>query len=106
MTDFQAAVAAVIAGLQPGQVVTYGEVAAEAGFPGAARAVGTFLRDYEGYAWWRVVRADGRLLAAHEVDQTRRLLAEGVAVADGRIRPSAVRRPLARGLRARRGRAR
>ena len=38
--DFTEAVVAVLEGLERGDVVTYGEVAAEAGFPGAARAVG------------------------------------------------------------------
>lgn len=99
MTAFAEAVAAVLDALEPGQVVTYGEVAAEAGFPGAARAVGTFLRDAAGgYPWWRVVRSDGRLLADHEAEQTRRLRAEGVAVEAGRITPRAAggRRPRAR----------
>lgn len=103
MTPFQSAVAAVIAGLQPGQVVTYGEVAAEAGYPGAARAVGTFLRDFDGYPWWRVVRSDGRLLLRKEVEQSRRLRAEGIPVVQGRISPRAGARRRARGLPARRG---
>ena len=34
--------------LGPGDVVTYGEVAAEAGYPGAARAVGRFLATHDG----------------------------------------------------------
>ena len=38
--DLETAVLAVLEGLAAGEVVTYGEVAAEAGFPGAARAVG------------------------------------------------------------------
>ncbi len=89
-TTFSDAVAAVLSALEPGQVVTYGEVAVEAGFPGAARAVGTFLRDAHGYAWWRVVRADGRLLEGREAEQSRLLRAEGIAVSPaGRIaRPS------------------
>ena len=71
----------VLAGLGPGDVVTYGEVAAEAGYPGRARAVGTFLaRRGDGYPWWRVVTASGRLVPGHEVDQARRLRAEGVPV--------------------------
>jgi methylated-DNA-protein-cysteine methyltransferase related protein len=85
VTAFQKAVADVLRTLRPGEVVTYGEVAAEAGFPGAARAVGTFLRDSEGFCWWRVVRADGRLLAGKTAEQSRRLAAEGVMVSDGRV---------------------
>ncbi len=37
MTAFEKAVAGVLNSLQPGDVVTYGEVATEAGWPGAAR---------------------------------------------------------------------
>lgn len=106
MTPFQSSVAAVIGALQPGQVVTYGEVAAEAGYPGAARAVGTFLRDFHGYPWWRVVRSDGRLLPGHEDEQSGRLRAEGVALRDGRISPAAAGRRPARGRPARRSPAR
>ena len=36
--DFRTNVTAVIAGLRPGEVVSYGDVAAQAGYPGAARA--------------------------------------------------------------------
>jgi methylated-DNA-protein-cysteine methyltransferase-like protein len=99
VTPFQAAVHRVLSALEPGQVVTYGEVAAEAGYPGAARAVGTFLRDADGYAWWRVVRADGRLLPAKGAEQARRLAAEGVAVADGRVVRPRPRRARALGAR-------
>lgn len=87
LTPFEAAVAAVLADLTPGEVVTYGEVAAEAGHPGAHRAVGRFLRDHDGHPWWRVVTSTGRLVPGHELEQARRLAAEGVVTADGRIRP-------------------
>src|SRR4051812_35091780 len=40
MPDFEPAVEAVLVAIPAGEVMTYGEVAAEAGFPGAARAVG------------------------------------------------------------------
>lgn len=78
--------AEVLRGLAPGEVVSYGEVAAEAGHPGAHRAVGRFLRDHDGYPWWRVVTADGRLVPGHEAEQASRLEAEGVTVRDGRVR--------------------
>ena len=83
---FERAVVAVIAGLRPGEVVAYGEVAEEAGFPGAARAVGNLLARSEGLPWWRVVTASGRLVPGHEREQARRLRAEGVPVRGGRIR--------------------
>ncbi|MEM9466051.1 MAG: MGMT family protein [Actinomycetota bacterium] len=85
-TDFERAVAGVLDALEPGDLVTYGEVAAEAGYPGAARAVGGVLRRSDGqFPWWRVVAASGKLLTGHEVLQTERLQAEGVEVRDGRI---------------------
>lgn len=86
MSEFQQAVGAVLARVRPGEVVTYGEVAAEAGFPGAARAVGTFLRNHGGYPWWRVIRADGQMASCHPDEQARRLAAEGVALVQGRVR--------------------
>jgi methylated-DNA-protein-cysteine methyltransferase-like protein len=80
-TDFERAVALVLESLEPGDVVTYGEVAAEAGYPGRARAVGAFLAAHGGaYPWWRVVTASGRLVPGHEDDHARRLRAEGVEV--------------------------
>jgi methylated-DNA-protein-cysteine methyltransferase-like protein len=78
-------VAAVVVGLRSGEVVTYGEVAAEAGHPGAARAVGRFLATHEGQPWWRVVTATGRLVPGLEAEHARRLRAEGVTVAGGRV---------------------
>lgn len=78
-------VLAVLRRLTPGQVVTYGEVAREAGHPGAARAVGTLLRDLPDVAWWRVVAADGRVFPGAVAEATRRLGAEGVTVRDGRV---------------------
>ncbi len=78
--------AAVLDGLAPGDVVTYGEVAAEAGRPGAHRAVGSFLKRSDGgFAWWRVVTSTGRLVPGNEGEQTRRLADEGVAVRNGRV---------------------
>jgi methylated-DNA-[protein]-cysteine S-methyltransferase len=41
-TEFQRGVAAAIRSLPRGEVASYGELAALAGYPGAARAVGTF----------------------------------------------------------------
>lgn len=86
-TDFELAVAAVLDELEPGDVVTYGEVAAEAGRPGAARAVGSMLRRSSGagFAWWRVVAADGRLASGEPAEQERRLTGEGVKVKRGRV---------------------
>ncbi len=78
---FAEAVRAVIGAIPKGQVMAYGEVAEAAGHPGAARAVGTLLRNEGGdLPWWRVVRADGSLATGKESPQAERLRAEGVAV--------------------------
>lgn len=83
-------VVAVLRALPSGHVVTYGEVAAEAGHPGAARAVGTVLRGVGGVPWWRVVASTGRVNPNAVGEATSRLRAEGVEVRDGRVvRPRA-----------------
>ncbi len=80
-TPFEARIVEVLDDLGPGELMTYGEVALEAGRPGAARAVGRFLAEHGGeVCWWRVVTASGRLVPGHEVDHARRLRAEGVTV--------------------------
>ena len=71
-----------------GQVVSYGDIATQAGHPGAARAVGAVLaacRPDERLPWWRVVYSDGRLPPGKEREHGRRLAAEGVAVIGGRV---------------------
>jgi methylated-DNA-protein-cysteine methyltransferase related protein len=58
VTELERAIETVLRALRPGDVVTYGEVAEEAGFPGRARAVGRFLAGSGGeLPWWRVVNA-------------------------------------------------
>ena len=84
----------VLRALTPGEVVSYGDVAEDAGFPGRARAVGRILAvTAEPVPWWRVVTSNGRLVPGHEARQASRLRSEGVVVAgrSGRGRP---RRPL------------
>lgn len=83
--DFEVAVTEVILHIPAGTVVTYGEVAAEAGYPGAARAVGNLLRRTRGLPWWRVVAANGRLVPGGEREHAQRLRAEGVMVDNGRV---------------------
>ena len=82
---FRARVLEVITGLAPGEVVSYGDVAGQAGFPGAARGVGSVLASSDGLPWWRVVMSDGRLAPGKEGEQGRRLRAEGVTVRNGRV---------------------
>ncbi len=86
--EFRTRVEAVVARLGRGEVVSYGDVAAEAGFPGAARAVGAVLAHPmpgRGLPWWRVVTASGRLVPGHEAEHARRLRAEGVTFVDGKV---------------------
>lgn len=85
VTAFEDDVISVISSLRPGDVLTYGEVAAEAGYPGAARAVGTVLRKSEGLPWWRVVGAGGRIRTPDPARQIRLLTDEGVLVVNSRV---------------------
>jgi len=83
VTPFEQAVVEVLRAVPAGEVLTYGEVAEEAGFPGRARAVGRFLATGSGdLPWWRVVTASGRLVPGNEREQARRLRAEGVDVGE------------------------
>lgn len=83
--DFTDAVLGVIRDLRPGDVMAYSEVAAEAGYPGAARAVGNLLRGTPDLPWWRIVTTKGRLVPDHEVRQAELLRAEGVRVVKGHV---------------------
>ena len=91
----------VVRSLAPGDVVTYGEIAAEAGSPGAGRAVGNVMAHCpDDVPWWRVVTSTGRLVPDHEVEQAERLRSEGVATRAGRVEPAgAPGRPPATGRR-------
>ncbi|NND83800.1 MAG: 6-O-methylguanine DNA methyltransferase [Acidimicrobiia bacterium] len=85
LTPYQRAVAEVVAGLEEGEVSTYGEVAAEAGFPGAARGVSGVLKKVGGLPWWRVTAASGKLIRGLESEQAQRLRGEGVVIRNGKI---------------------
>jgi methylated-DNA-protein-cysteine methyltransferase-like protein len=86
VTDFEDAVLEVINSLDRGEIVTYGEVADQAGFPGAARAVGSVLRTCDGTVpWWRVVGAGGHILTPSKERQADLLKSEGILVVDGRV---------------------
>ena len=83
-TPFQAAVVAALRGVERGETVTYGELAALSGHPGAARAAGSFCATNRFgivVPCHRVVGADG--LGGYGslgLDYKRRLLAlEGAA---------------------------
>jgi methylated-DNA-protein-cysteine methyltransferase-like protein len=77
----------VIRALSPGEVVTYGDIAEDAGHPRQSRLVGRILATTtEDLPWWRVVTATGRLVPGAERRQAALLRAEGVMVRDGRVR--------------------
>lgn len=87
MSDFEPRVIEVLERLEPGDVLTYGEVAAEAGFPGAARAVGTLLRTTDAEVpWWRIVGSGGYLRSGNPALQARLLAGDGVLVVNGRVK--------------------
>lgn len=86
MTPFEHAVREVLMATRPGEVLTYGEVAAEAGFPGAARAVGNYLRRTgDPVPWHRVVGAGDRIVSRCASEQMQRLRAEGLLVEGARV---------------------
>ena len=85
LSDFAESIVGVVSSLEPGVVMTYGEVAAEAGHPGAARAVGGVLRASENLPWWRVVAADGRLVPGLVDEHARLLATEGWTIRAGRV---------------------
>lgn len=89
MTPFEAAVRDVLLSLRRGEVLTYGEVAAEAGYPGAARAVGNYLRRTDDEVpWHRVLGAGDRIVSRCADEQRQLLLGEGLSVQGARVRRS------------------
>jgi len=87
----------VVCTIPRGQVSTYGAVARAAGFPGRARQAGFALRVAPAalqLPWHRVVAAGGRIAfprSSREYrEQARRLRAEGVSVAQGRVERGAL----------------
>jgi alkylated DNA nucleotide flippase Atl1 len=63
--SFVEAVLTVVADIPPGEVATYGDIAALLGSRGA-RAVGMVMARYGADApWWRVIRAGGRPPSGH-----------------------------------------
>jgi alkylated DNA nucleotide flippase Atl1 len=64
--DFTSRVLDVTEAIPPGRVMSYGDVAEYLG-QGGPRQVGRVMALWGGgVAWWRVVHADGSLLAGHE----------------------------------------
>ena len=87
----------VVCAIPRGRASTYGAVARAAGLPGRARLTGFALRVAPrelNLPWHRVVGAGGRIVfpsgSREHKEQARRLRAEGVSVAAGRIARSAL----------------
>ena len=88
----------VVAQIPRGSVRTYGDVARAAGLPGRARQAGFALKHMpEGLQlpWHRVVGAGGKIVfppgSSAFREQKRRLRADGLTVANGRVSRSALR---------------
>ena len=64
MTPFQQSIYDLVRSCPKGKVVSYGGIAAMAGKPRSARAVGTALRelpDGSDVPWWRVINSCGEI---------------------------------------------
>lgn len=78
----------VVERIPVGKVATYGQVAALAGSPRAARQVGFALRLGHGLPWWRVLAKDGRIVISnpeYRFAQYAKLQAEGIVIRDGAV---------------------
>jgi methylated-DNA-[protein]-cysteine S-methyltransferase len=90
LSDFARRVLAAVRRIPAGRVATYGDIAALAGRPRAARAVGTIMRGCSapGVPCHRVIAAAGRLggYGGNESMKRELLRAEGVLVSGSRVR--------------------
>ena len=91
MTPFKKRVLAIVSRIPKGSVMTYGEVAARAGSPGAARAVGSCMAQNidPTVPCHRVVRSDGKIGGYNRGGVLRKkqlLRDEGVVVAGDRVK--------------------
>jgi O-6-methylguanine DNA methyltransferase len=88
--EFQTRVLNVVRRIPSGRVATYGDVAAMAGKPRAARAVGNIMRECRrpDVPCHRVIAAGGRLggYGGSEVLKRSLLVAEGIVVSGSRVR--------------------
>jgi alkylated DNA nucleotide flippase Atl1 len=87
LSDYASRVLDVAEAIPPGRVMSYGDIAEYLG-QGGPRQVGRVMALWGGgVAWWRVIHADGSLLAGHERAALARYREEGTpmrAGADGR----------------------
>lgn len=79
----------VVCAIPKGQVLSYAEVARQAGFPGAARAVGTLMKkNFDATRpCHRVIRSDGALGEYNRGKKAKEriLKKEGVSIKNGRV---------------------
>src|SRR5712675_3694033 len=89
-TSFADRVLSVVRRIPPGRVATYGEVAAMAGRPRAARAVGNIMRGCSrpDVPCHRVIAAGGRLggYGGNEALKRALLVAEGITISGSSVR--------------------
>jgi len=89
MDEARRRILTIVADIPPGRVMTYGDVAACCGYPGAARLVGVIAHEGDdSVPWHRVVGAGGRLATQSDASpnwQSEALQHEAVVVLSGRI---------------------
>ena len=86
MTEFQQRLTLAVEKLKPGQVVSFGDIAAAAGRPKASRAAGNLLAgSLDTLPWWRVVYGSGHLPPCNPTVQAERLEKEGVTLRGFRV---------------------
>ena len=95
-SKFRGRVLSVVRRIPPGRVATYGDVAAAAGSPRGARAVGNIMRECRSAAvpCHRVIAANGGLGGYGSSIQLKRelLRAEGILVTATRVKDFTARR--------------
>ena len=103
LDDFASDVLDVVDAIPPGQVMSYGDIAEYLGRYGPRRVGRVMATSGGAVSWWRVVHADGSLLAGHERTALRQYRKEGTplrASADGSTFRVDMRRARWRGLEA------
>jgi len=81
--DFADRVLDVVDTIPPGRVMSYGDIAEYLGV-GGPRQVGRVMALWGGgVAWWRVIHADGSLLAGHEREALARYRQERTPLREG-----------------------
>lgn len=85
-----------IRSLKEGGIVSYGEIARRAESPRSGQVVGNVLSNPDNgeLPWWRVVKADGRLVPGRESEQEAKLLTEDIVLGpNGKVSRRQIIRP-------------